>query len=96
LVSGYHFGEQHWEILVQNTSRYKKPFELIYGLFILSLLLYVNAEEVTKIIFEITGIQLTVIAYETFLIVTGVFLVILTYLITKKHADFKKHIIEQL
>ena len=96
LVSGYHFGEQHWESLIQNTSSYKKPFELLYGLFILSLLLYVNAEEVTKIIFEITGTHLTAFNYKTFLITTGVFLVLLTFLMTKKHLDFKKNLIEQL
>jgi Brp/Blh family beta-carotene 15,15'-monooxygenase len=96
IVSGYHFGEQHWESLIEDTSKYRKPFELLYGLFILSLLLFINANEVTNIIYEITEIQVTTFIYKAFLIATGVFLVLFSYLMTKKHVDFKKHIIEQL
>ena len=96
LVSGYHFGEQHWESLIEDTSKYRKPFELLYGLFILSLLLFFNVNEVTKIIFEITGIQLITLTYKVFLIATGVLLVLFSYLMTKKHVDFKNNIIEQL
>ncbi len=96
LVSGYHFGEQHWASLIENICQYRKPFELLYGLFILSLLLFFNANEVTKIIFEITGIQLITLTYKVFLIATGVLLVLFSYLMTKKHVDFKNNIIEQL
>jgi Brp/Blh family beta-carotene 15,15'-monooxygenase len=96
IVSGYHFGEQHWESLIEDTSNYRKPFELLYGLFILSLLLFINANEVTNIIYEITEIQVTTFIYKAFLIATGVILVLFSYLMTKKHVDFKKHIIEQL
>ena len=96
IVSGYHFGEQHWASLFENTCQYRKPFELLYGLFILSLLLFFNANEVTKIIFEITGIQLITLTYKVFLIATGVLLVLFSYLMTKKHVDFKNNIIEQL
>lgn len=96
LVSGYHFGEQHWVSLVEDTSKYRKPFELLYGLFILSILLYINEEEVTKIIYEITKIHVNTLYYKVFLIATGVLLVLFSYLMTKKHVDFKKHIIEQL
>lgn len=96
LVSGYHFGEQHWDSLIENTSKYRKPFELMYGLFIISLLLFINANEVTSIIYQITEIQVKINTYKIFLILTGVFLVLLSYLMIKKHADFKKNIIEQL
>ena len=96
LVSGYHFGEQHWDSLIENTSKYRNPFELMYGLFIISLLLFINANEVTSIIYQITEIQVKINTYKIFLILTGVFLVLLSYLMIKKHADFKKNIIEQL
>lgn len=96
LVSGYHFGEQHWVSLIENTSSYRKPFELVYGLFILSLLLFINANEVTKIIYEITKIQVITIIYKVLLIIIGVFLFLLSYLMSKKHVDFKQNIIEQL
>lgn len=96
LVSGYHFGEQHWVSLVEDTSKYRKPFELLYGLFILSILLYINEEEVTKIIYEITKIHVNTLYYKVFLIATGVLLVLFSYLMTKKHVDFKKNITEQL
>jgi Brp/Blh family beta-carotene 15,15'-monooxygenase len=96
LVSGYHFGEQHWVSLVEDTSKYRKPFELLYGLFILSILLYINEEEVTKIIYEITKIHVNTLYYKVFLIATGVLLVLFSYLMTKKHVDFKNNIIEQL
>ena len=96
LVSGYHFGEQHWDSLIENTSKYRKPFELMYGLFIISLLLFINANEVASIIYQITEIHVKINTYKIFLILTGVFLVLLSYLMIKKHADFKKNIIEQL
>jgi Brp/Blh family beta-carotene 15,15'-monooxygenase len=96
LVSGYHFGEQHWVSLVEDTSKYRKPFELLYGLFILSILLYINEEEVTKIIYEITKIHVNTLYYKVFLIATGVLLVLFSYLMAKKHVDFKKNITEQL
>jgi len=96
LVSGYHFGEQHWVSLIEDTSKYRKPFELLYGLFILSILLYINEEEVTKIIYEITKIHVNTLYYKVFLIATGVLLVLFSYLMTKKHVDFKKNITEQL
>ena len=39
MVSGYHFGEQHWQSITTERSITSKLFELIYGLFILDLLL---------------------------------------------------------
>ncbi len=59
IISGYHFGEQHFHQKVkQNTSVLASLFFLSYGLLILFLLFYLNLEEVILIIEDMTGIQL--------------------------------------
>mgnify|MGYP000247286241 CR=1 FL=1 len=96
IVSGYHFGEQHWQSITTERSITSKLFELIYGLFILDLLLYLNNVAVSKVIFKITNQQITPYTYSTSLIVIGLLLVVFTYLMAKKSNDFKKIILEQL
>jgi Brp/Blh family beta-carotene 15,15'-monooxygenase len=96
LVSGYHFGEQHWASLIENKTSVRKLFELIYGLFILAVLLYVNAAEASKIIFEITGLLLPLTFFTLSTVVLSILLLISTYVMTREHSDFKKNIIEQL
>ncbi|MGB6153207.1 MAG: Brp/Blh family beta-carotene 15,15'-dioxygenase, partial [Pricia sp.] len=64
--SGYHFGEQHWEndsLSVNGTL--KRLFYVFYGMFILSLLFWLNSEEVIKIVGTISGsaISKTAIAH---------------------------------
>ncbi|WP_396210331.1 Brp/Blh family beta-carotene 15,15'-dioxygenase [Flavobacterium sp.] len=96
LVSGYHFGEQHWASLIENKTSVRKLFELIYGLFILAVLLYVNAAEASKIIFEITGLLLPLTFFTLSTVLLSILLLISTYIMTREHSDFKKNIIEQL
>jgi beta-carotene 15,15'-dioxygenase len=96
LVSGYHFGEQHWASLIENKTSFRKLFELIYGLFILAVLLYVNVAEASKIIFEITGLLLPLTFFTLTTVLLSILLLISTYIMTREHSDFKKNIIEQL
>ncbi len=96
IVSGYHFGEQHWASLIETKTSVRKLFELIYGLFIIAVLLYVNAAEASKIIFEITGLLLPLTFFTLSTIILSILLLISTYIMTREHSDFKKNIIEQL
>jgi Brp/Blh family beta-carotene 15,15'-monooxygenase len=56
IASSYHFGEQHWSILVGDLKILKtRAFYFAYGLFILQLLFYFNIPEVQIVIKSITG-----------------------------------------
>lgn len=56
LISGYHFGEQHWQNLEERIFRKNKIlFFLNYGIFILLLLFSFHELEVQKIIQSITN-----------------------------------------
>ncbi|WP_291115763.1 Brp/Blh family beta-carotene 15,15'-dioxygenase [Flavobacterium sp. UBA6135] len=59
LVSGYHFGEQHWQIELSDGS---KPinllFHLFYGLLLLSMLFIFHVNEVQRIISAISNITI--------------------------------------
>ena len=57
LVSAFHFGEQHWETR-SPTILYRSFFFLLYGIFIFSLLFYIQAETSAQIIEQIVGIAL--------------------------------------
>jgi beta-carotene 15,15'-dioxygenase len=60
LVSGYHFGEQHWQSNKQDGIKVLNVvFHLIYGLLILSLLFIFHIKEVQRIIFDITKIHIS-------------------------------------
>lgn len=58
-VSGYHFGEQHWQTNSLVTSKkLHLLFQISYGLFILSLLFIFNSTEVLRIITDITSVAI--------------------------------------
>ncbi|MDC7998006.1 Brp/Blh family beta-carotene 15,15'-dioxygenase [Gilvibacter sediminis] len=54
LVSGYHFGEQHWDEFF-GRSVWNKMFYASYGLGILFLLFYLNPEDTTAVIEQLTA-----------------------------------------
>ena len=88
LFSAYHFGEQHWEEVLSNLSLpLQKFFFFCYGLLILYLIFLFKVEEVIKIIYEITSLELNDIYASE---VTQILFVIL-FLITGK-AVYKKQI----
>ncbi len=60
LVSGYHFGEQHWQRDVHdNTKILNLLFHALYGLLILSLLFIFHVSEVQRIITDITQVSIS-------------------------------------
>ena len=88
LFSAYHFGEQHWEEVLSNLSLpLQKFFFFCYGLLILYLIFLFKVEEVIKIIYEITSLELNDIYASE---VTQTLFVIL-FLITG-YAVYKKQI----
>ena len=60
VVSGYHFGEQHWQRnLYDDTKILNLFFHLFYGLLILSLLFIFHVMEVQRIINDIAQVLIT-------------------------------------
>ena len=56
IVSGYHFGEQHWNSKVQKTPSVSKAlFETSYGMLLLFMLFEFHLSQVQLIILDITG-----------------------------------------
>lgn len=65
VCSGYHFGEQHWENEVLSVNNVlKRILYVSYGMFILSLLFWLNSEEVIKIVTAISGSAVSKITIE--------------------------------
>lgn len=58
LISAYHFGEQHWNMLVHGQVAIRSVFFVSYGLLIFSLLFYAHSVRVIEIIADITSISL--------------------------------------
>jgi Brp/Blh family beta-carotene 15,15'-monooxygenase len=97
VVSGYHFGEQHWQSdFVDNHRKLTLLFQLSYGLLILSMLFIFHVAEVQKIISEISR---TAIPSESivifFYISLGSFLLISLFKYFKTE-EFKKRIFQEL
>ncbi|WGK63653.1 Brp/Blh family beta-carotene 15,15'-dioxygenase [Croceiramulus getboli] len=76
VFSAYHFGEQHWHEILQNSIWPIRVFYSIYGLLILNLLFYNHSEEVNQIIFEMTGYEIPGMLY-TYLVLGTLAIVIL-------------------
>ena len=97
LVSAYHFGQQHFEYLVnENINYFYNIFYLIYGLFILMLLFVFNIYEVLSIVQEISSVRLpTNFINTTFAIVC--FLLLLTgFYIGVKNENFKDNLVLEI
>jgi Brp/Blh family beta-carotene 15,15'-monooxygenase len=58
IVSGLHFGEQHWQSLKYLNRKFQICFQLIYGVFILFLLFNFHPLEVQNIVLEITQVTI--------------------------------------
>ena len=90
VVSGYHFGEQHWEDLkINNSNLVIVLFQFCYGLLILVLLFTFHIEEVKKIIYQITRISFKDLHIPLILICLSISLFILGTYIFLKNATFK-------
>ena len=64
LISGYHFGEQHWSKSMINHSVLNSVFYTLYGLFILFMIFYLKNEQVVYILNDIMGIELSKDLFE--------------------------------
>jgi Brp/Blh family beta-carotene 15,15'-monooxygenase len=82
LVSGYHFGEQHWNSKLKEENYFPKvAFELCYGLVMLFMLFVFHLKEVERIVCDITSLSVSSFVIETAfyfllfcLVVTGLIL----------------------
>ena len=97
LVSSYHFGEQHWQVILRDgTILLIKLFQFNFGLLLLMLLFSFNKQAVIQIVNKITHIIVTEYEINVALLITiGVFLVN-SILLMKTSTSFKKNAIEQL
>ena len=97
LVSSYHFGEQHWQELEVNHLKWIKPvYYFNYGIFILLLLFVFHHQEVDKIIFSITNIDIAFLNLNSLLLFFGITLSILFAYYYFKSKHFQKKIVEEL
>lgn len=82
-VSGYHFGEQHWDEYLGRRPIHKLLF-MCYGQAILFLLFLLNPTDTTEVIVQLTGFEVGQEVYKYGLLGFGVpFLLILAYLTHK-------------
>jgi len=75
LVSAFHFGEQHWEIRLQQL-RLRYFFYLCYGGFVFSLLFYLQATPTSNIIEQIVGIPIAAQVWNWTSLILGLLLLI--------------------
>lgn len=96
IVSGYHFGEQQWKSLNKNNFKFLvKTFQLVYGLFILFLLFNFHSDEVQKIVYAITGINVPSFFIPLFLKIFGSIIIVLgLYFLSIKGIDIRTCITE--
>ena len=64
LFSSYHFGEHQWTIFIDKKEKKLELFYFIYGLFLFSLLFWLNNSEVSEIIFDITRLNIDLKFYD--------------------------------
>lgn len=97
LVSGYHFGEQHWQDIIKDGNKLLlKIFQFNYGLLILMLLFYYNKIEVIKIILQITSIEIVPSLIDILLIAVITLVIVTSYFLSKSSENFRESILEQL
>ena len=81
LVSCFHFGEQHLESKIK-PNKYNSFFYFFYGGLIFLLLFIIKHEDVSKVIFQITGINFESIFFQTLFLIF--FFFSLTIILFKK------------
>lgn len=75
LISGFHFGEQHWAKKVNEQAFLKTIFYSSYGLFILFMIFYTNDEQVGLIVLEVSNLSIPPNGFRNGLFVLGGLLV---------------------
>lgn len=97
LISGYHFGEQHFHHKISNQSSVlASGFYLSYGLLVLFLILYFNIDEVIVIIEDMTSYIIPQIAFLWSLIISFVSSLVCFYALSKKNSVLKASLIRNV
>lgn len=97
LVSSYHFGEQHWQLLENYKRKWVRIFfQFNYGLFILLLLFLFHLKEVEEIIFSIISINISFIKISYLLLFFGFTLSAFFIYFISKSTQFRNRAIEEL
>jgi Brp/Blh family beta-carotene 15,15'-monooxygenase len=97
IVSGYHFGEQHWQISEhEKVKKINIIFHLLYGLLILHLLFIFHINEVQNIISEITKIHIPSRYFDLVFYSIMVGFLILCIIKYFKSKTFKKIVIQEI
>ncbi len=97
IISGYHFGEQHWEFL--NSGKLKFPDILLrfsYGLSILSLLFIFHVQEVQNIIYDLTEIKINKNVFNLIFWISFIILCLLCLFQLRTNANFKKYLLHEI
>nr|WP_313795275.1 Brp/Blh family beta-carotene 15,15'-dioxygenase [uncultured Allomuricauda sp.] len=76
LISGFHFGEQHWNKNLTKKTVWNKLLYTLYGLFILFMIFYIKYEQASQIINDISGFQFQEDVYLAITSVIGIALVV--------------------
>tara|TARA_Y100001935_G_C17287746_1_gene501404 strand:+ start:1052 stop:1915 length:864 start_codon:yes stop_codon:yes gene_type:complete len=87
LFSAYHFGEQQWTIFGSNKSPTISLFYFSFGLLIFCILFSFNANEVSRVIFEITNFSVNEEFYQKTLVyisIINLFLLALNFKLLRK------------
>lgn len=96
LVSAYHFGEQHWQIIGSEIQKWKKfILQFIYGLFVLSMVFYFHQSEVQQIIFGITQFNLPAYLLTTLFVFSGILLMLIACYFSIISLLFRTRIIKE-
>lgn len=97
VVSSYHFGEQEWQNLSKNFSRWILiSFRFIYGLFILLLLFYFHQREVLQIIKNISSVTVAPVYIIGLVTSTGAVFFVLSGYIYWKSKQIRKKLLTEI
>lgn len=97
VVSGYHFGEQHWQNkIVAESKLLNVAFHLFYGLLLLGLLFIFHIDEVQRIISDISNTQISTEHINIFFYLSLICFLLLCIMIYYKAKAFKKALIQEL
>ena len=96
LVSSYHFGEQNWQQILQNSNKVISiVMQCSYGLLILSSIFYFNTVEVEKIILKITALSITETQFLILFVTAIVMYLIAAIILVVQNKQILSPIIEQ-
>ncbi|QLG46123.1 Brp/Blh family beta-carotene 15,15'-dioxygenase [Costertonia aggregata] len=95
VVSGYHFGEQHWVSKLKPSSIWASLFFCSYGLFVLFLLFYQHVDTVSEVILKLTNVNTQSIHFYYMVLLTGISSLFL-FVVLKIRKELSAHIIKEL